>query len=129
MGFIDAIDNVLTGIKGRRQGAREAEQFARSVMPGKTYYSVETCVLPWGDQDLLQEWTFPDRFMGLPSSGPFTAAQAWATNGPLYDFPVRGLQTIAEYIDSGSDEELVRNGKPVRRSDRAKAVERALARA
>ncbi|MFR9758175.1 hypothetical protein [Streptomyces sp. TR06-5] len=125
MGFIDALDNVLTDIKGRHEATAEARKFERSVKPGRTYYSVETCALPWGDQDLLKEWQFNDTCLGSPSIGAHTAAQIWLTNGPLYDHPVRGLQTIQEYIDAGSDEELVRNGKPLKRKDRAKALENA----
>ncbi len=124
MGFIDAIDNVLTDMKGHRQAHAEASKFERSVKPGKTYYSVETCALPWGDEDLLQEWVFNDTFLGSPSIGAHTAGQIWLTNGPLYDHPVRGLQTVQEYVDAGSDEELVRNGKPVKSKDRAKALEK-----
>lgn len=124
MGFIDAIDNVLTDAKAHRQAHAEARKFERSVKPGKTYYSVETCALPWGDEDLLHEWVFDDTFLGSPSIGAHSAAQIWLTNGPLYDHPVRGLQTIDEYVDAGSDEELVRNGKRIKPKELAKALEK-----
>jgi hypothetical protein len=122
MGFIDALDDVLTTARAHGQAHREARAFEKKVKPGTTYYSVETHSLPWGDQDLLHTWEFPDTFMGHPSRGSQTAGQVWLTHGPLYDRPVRGLQTVEEYLAAGSDEELVRDGKRVDKAKKKAAL-------
>lgn len=120
MGLIDAIDNALAGAKARRIDRREVARFARKVRPGRTYYSVQTFIAPWGeDMQLAFPHRFPDRFLGLPSNGPHTVATVWAQCGPLYERPPARVQTLDDYLASGDDGELV---KPTTKREREKAV-------
>lgn len=101
MGFIDSLDNVLTNAKGRRQASSGAKAFARSVVPGKPYYSIRTSHGVAGPELYLDVHIFSDK-LGLMSATPEGAEGVWlASNGKVYDDrnsgPCRGLPTLSEH--------------------------------
>ncbi|MDG9701688.1 hypothetical protein [Streptomyces sp. DH37] len=98
MGFIDAIDDVLTTARGRHGAQREAAKFSRSVQLGRTYWAVAEFRLPTGGRKLAVPWTFDrkSRATGDPMCGAVSAAGAWLRCGPLHDSPP--CQTLADYL-------------------------------
>jgi hypothetical protein len=80
---------------------REAREFAASVKPGHTYYSVldNHATYPGAPKQLLMEWKFtaPGRWIGQEARcGHLTAAGAWLGYGPLLANRPRGLMTPRE---------------------------------
>ncbi|MEE6264906.1 MULTISPECIES: hypothetical protein [Streptomyces] len=66
---------------------RGAKRFARDVVPGRTYYSIETARSPWGDEQVWRPWEFNDKqlFTGAKMSGAVSAEGACLRFGPMYD--------------------------------------------
>ncbi|MFJ2635816.1 MULTISPECIES: hypothetical protein [unclassified Streptomyces] len=118
MGLLDKIDNAMAGAIAGRGAQREAREFAATVEPGRTYYSVLDCHFAWGKGRLLQEWTFSGRSLisGQPRCGHLTAAGVWLSYGPIHAVRPAGIKTFAEYAASsvsGPDpEEAVQRAVP-----------------
>ncbi|MBB1252910.1 hypothetical protein H3146_05950 [Streptomyces sp. OF3] len=84
----------LTGMRARR----EATRFEKTVRVGETYYSVEECQQPWGNELKVREWTFArkSRLTGQPMCGHMSAAGAWLNYGPLLASPPAHLKRLFE---------------------------------
>lgn len=97
---LDKVDGAAaTAIAGHR-AQKEAREFAASVEPGHTYYSVVDCHFPWGKGRLLQEWTFSTRkswATGQYMCGHLTAAGVWLGFGPIHKVRPGKLLTAKEY--------------------------------
>lgn len=65
----------------------DAKRFAKQVELGKTYYTIETTVNPWGDELVWRPWVFDHRqvITGTPMSGAVSAVGACQRYGPMYD--------------------------------------------
>lgn len=81
----------------RQRTRREARRFQQECVPNHTYYSIEFCVQPWGDEEKLLTWEFRQNRRGDLKCGHLTPAGAWLQNGPLYkDNPKPHLNRIFE---------------------------------
>ena len=85
----------------RRNAQKEAADFAASVEPGRTYYSVVdlNAKYPGAPKRALMEWVFsrPGRWIGQEARcGHMTAAGAWLGYGPIHERKPGGLMTFAE---------------------------------
>lgn len=74
----------------RRNAQKEAAEFAATVKPGHTYYSIVNnhAKYPGAPAQILMEWTFskPGRWIGQEARcGSVTAAGAWLGYGPLHE--------------------------------------------
>lgn len=81
---------------------RGAKRFARDVVPGKTYYTIETAVYPWGNEMVWRPWEFNDKqwFTGAKMSGAVSAEGACLRYGPMYDEkPGRHIRPMFECDD------------------------------
>ena len=106
MGFIDRLDDALTLGKASHSAQREAKKFARTVKPGRTYYTITTLNAPWGRQQVLEEHVFTGK-LSLITALPQGAAALWLQCGPVYDNrqagACRGLMTLREHSQSVND--------------------------
>jgi hypothetical protein len=98
MGFFDRLDTALATAIAGHGAQKEARQFAASVTPGQTYYSVVDLHLAWGKGRALMEWVFtePSRLTGQPMCGHLSAAGVWLTAGPIHARRPGGLKTLSE---------------------------------
>lgn len=98
MGLIDRIDGALATAIAGHGAQKEAREFAASVKPGVTYYSVVDLNLAWGKGRALMEWTFSGRSLisGQPMSGHLTAAGVWLSYGPIHAVRPPGIRTLTE---------------------------------
>lgn len=65
----------------------QAKKFARQVVLGKSYYTIEQSKAPWGDEPLWKEWVFDHRqpITGTPMCSGVSAVGACQRFGPMYD--------------------------------------------
>jgi hypothetical protein len=102
---LDMFDNAVTDARASHGAQREAKQFAATVVPGKTYYSVVELNRPWGKSRALMEWVFEDRrgfATGQYMSGHLSAAGVWLGWGPIHATRPAGLKTFRE-LDAGPE--------------------------
>jgi hypothetical protein len=79
---------------------REAKKFSDSVVPGRTYYSIEENHAGYpAPNQLLKEWVFTkrSRLTGQPMCGHLTAAGVYLTAGPISDTRPPKLMTFKEW--------------------------------
>jgi hypothetical protein len=99
------LDNWLTDRIHRSRARRDATRFANTVVPGRTYYSVETCVDPTqsgGTEARYQEWVFTHKSrlkIGDPKCGHMSPQLAWLNYGPLVEKKPTGIRGL--YDDTG----------------------------
>jgi hypothetical protein len=97
----DAIDCALTDAIHSGKSTREANAFARTVRPHKTYYTIVTHRSPrGGTYELIHEHIASPQFTGPPMFGHKSAAGLWLTEGPVYSERPPGLQTIREETEA-----------------------------
>jgi len=89
VGFIDALDNLLTNAKGRRLAARDEEQFVHQLRKGQIWWSIRSNGArpdrPWITPFTLETWEFkPTGVLGIWMAGGVPATSAWRLYGPLY---------------------------------------------
>ncbi|MFF7023029.1 hypothetical protein ACFY97_18750 [Streptomyces klenkii] len=106
MGFIDAIDNLLTDVRIGVQASREAKRFAQGLRKGDTLYSIQDFTLPViGATQLVVEHKLDGvdgLISGEPMCGPDTVTALWRKHPTLSKKRPRHLQTLDEYVESGS---------------------------
>lgn len=106
MGFIDAIDNLLTDARIECSAGREAKRFARGLKVGDVLYSVGEFNLPkigWTKLVIEHRLNKIDRWVsGEPMCGPDTVSALWRKNPTLSKKRPRDLQTLDEYLAAGS---------------------------
>lgn len=91
------------------QTRRGAKKFAREVELGRTYYSVEECVQPWGNEFVAMEWVFDHRsfITGSAMSGAVSAEAACLRHGPITeDHP--SYRDLFDNIDDHHMEEALK---------------------
>lgn len=79
----------------------QATKFAAQVELGKSYYTIETSVNPWGEEPLWREWVFDHRqfITGTPMSGAVSAVGACQRYGPMYDKQPMHVRAMFEQVD------------------------------
>jgi hypothetical protein len=100
---LDKLDEAACTARAGHKAQKEAREFAATVVPGKTYYSVAECNWPWGKGRLLMEWVFEDRrgfATGQYMSGHLSAAGVWLSYGPIHATRPGGLRTFKEYSNA-----------------------------
>lgn len=86
----------------RRSAQKEAEKFAQTVRPGRTYYSVvdNHARYPGAPAQMLLEWTFSNRrglISGQYMCEHMSASSVWLGYGPLHEARPHGLMTHKEW--------------------------------
>ena len=97
---MNLLDLIAPATMAGRRAQKEAEAFAASVKPGRTYYSIVDCNWAWGRGRLLKEWTFTKPTFwsgGKPMCEHLTAAGVWLSYGPIHERRPSGLLTFDEY--------------------------------
>lgn len=88
----------------KRSARREAAEFAATVTPGHTYYSIVDCNWPWGQGRLLYEWKAGRRRSWITHEVMFehlSASGLWLGYGPIHAKRPGGILTFAEYRRRG----------------------------
>ena len=77
---------------------RDAKRFAKSVQLGKTYYTVEECAQPWGNEPKWHPWVFTNRqaITGAPMCGSMNAEGLVTRYGPVYDTQPKKIRGLFE---------------------------------
>jgi hypothetical protein len=99
MGWIDKLDDVLTQARANSAARREAAKFERICKPGVSYYSIEECVQPWGNEPRAREWVFTKGRLGGLSCGASSPAGVWLNYGPLMENPGNHIKPLFDDAD------------------------------
>lgn len=78
---------------------RGAKKFAAEAELNKTYYVIEECVQPWGNEPKWNDYTFTKKSLitGHPMCGSMSAERLVLLHGPVYDYqPQQGMTGISE---------------------------------
>lgn len=123
---------MLTQMLATHRGRRDAMRFESSVVVGRTYYSIDDCKQPWGDEQMVRTWKFRKTRLGALKhvDSNMSPASVWLQFGPLFERdPGSHLRRLFEEArDLFTPADLVAARKKVRAAEKPNLTPRKKAR-